>query len=89
MDDADVIITHAGVGSALTALRAGKRAIYVPRRKRYDEHVDDHQVAMARELDSRGLVLAREADEITLADLEEAAGWRVSANPHIPQFRLG
>lgn len=89
MDEADVIITHAGVGSALTALRAGKRAIYVPRRKRYDEHVDDHQVAMARELDSRGLVLAREADEITLADLEEAAGWRVSANPHIPQFRLG
>jgi UDP-N-acetylglucosamine--N-acetylmuramyl-(pentapeptide) pyrophosphoryl-undecaprenol N-acetylglucosamine transferase len=88
MREADVVITHAGVGSALDALRAGHRAIYVPRRRKYLEHVDDHQVAMARELHARGLVLAREADEITLDDLELAAAWTVRANPDLERFRL-
>jgi UDP-N-acetylglucosamine transferase subunit ALG13 len=85
---ADVVITHAGVGSALAALQAGKKAIYVPRRRQYGEHVDDHQVAMARELHERGLVIAREADEIKPDDLDEAAAWTVRANPHLPRFRL-
>jgi UDP-N-acetylglucosamine--N-acetylmuramyl-(pentapeptide) pyrophosphoryl-undecaprenol N-acetylglucosamine transferase len=88
MTKADVIITHAGVGSALTAMQAGKRAIYVPRRKEFGEHVDDHQVAMARELDARDLVFAREANEITTADVEEAAAWTISANPQLPRFGL-
>ena len=32
---------------------------------------------MARELESRRLVVAREADEVTFADLETAAAWSV------------
>ncbi|MGK5443354.1 glycosyltransferase [Micromonospora sp. URMC 105] len=87
MREADVIVTHAGVGSALAALRSGHRAVYVPRRRRHGEHVDDHQVAMARELDRRGLVLAREADEISVADLTEAASWTVGATGAPAPFR--
>jgi UDP-N-acetylglucosamine transferase subunit ALG13 len=87
MREADVVVTHAGVGSALTALRAGQRAIYVPRRRRYGEHVDDHQVEMARELDRRGLVLAREADEIDPADLADATRWTVSLRKEVAPFR--
>jgi UDP-N-acetylglucosamine transferase subunit ALG13 len=61
--EADVVISHAGVGSALAAMRAGKCAVYVPRRRAFGEHVDDHQVEMARELDSRKLVVARESGD--------------------------
>jgi UDP-N-acetylglucosamine transferase subunit ALG13 len=86
--EADVVIAHAGVGSALAAMQAGKRALYVPRRKAFGEHVDDHQVAMARELEGRKLVVAREAPEVGLEDLVEAAAWRVRASPGVAPFRL-
>jgi UDP-N-acetylglucosamine--N-acetylmuramyl-(pentapeptide) pyrophosphoryl-undecaprenol N-acetylglucosamine transferase len=86
--EADVVVSHAGVGSALAAMQAGKRALYVPRRKAFGEHVDDHQVAMARELEGRKLVVAREAPEVGLEDLAEAAAWRVRASPGVAPFRL-
>ena len=47
---ADVVITHAGVGSVLSAVRAGHAPIVVPRLRRLGEHVDDHQVEFARAL---------------------------------------
>ncbi|WP_328348503.1 glycosyltransferase [Micromonospora sp. NBC_00421] len=87
MREADVIVTHAGVGSALAAMRAGQRAVYVPRRARHGEHVDDHQVEMARELDRQGLVLAREADAVTTDDLALAASWTVLSTGAVPPFR--
>jgi hypothetical protein len=43
---------------------------------------------MARELEGRHLVVAREADEVSLADLEAAAGWSVRASPSVAPFRL-
>lgn len=88
MREADVVIAHAGVGSALAAMQAGRRAVYVPRRRAHGEHIDDHQVAMARELQGRGLVLAREAGELSRADLASAAGWSVRARPGVRPFRL-
>lgn len=88
MREADVVIAHAGVGSALSAMRAERRPIFVPRRRRYREHVDDHQVEMARELDRRGLVFAREADEISTDDLDLAASWTVRASPAVEPFKL-
>ncbi|MFC8619298.1 glycosyltransferase [Micromonospora purpureochromogenes] len=87
MREADVVVTHAGAGSALAAIRSGHRAVFVPRRRRYGEHVDDHQVAMARELDRRGLVLACEADEVTAGDLAEAASWTVTETGARTPFR--
>jgi UDP-N-acetylglucosamine transferase subunit ALG13 len=43
---ADVVVTHAGVGSILLALREGHRPVVVPRRSEHGEHVDDHQVEL-------------------------------------------
>ncbi len=53
---ADVIVTHAGVGSILCARRAGRRPIVVPRYRDLGEHVDDHQVELTRALAERGEV---------------------------------
>jgi UDP-N-acetylglucosamine transferase subunit ALG13 len=53
---ARVVVTHAGAGSVLTALAAGRRPIVVPRLRRYGEAVDDHQVEFGRSLAGAGLV---------------------------------
>ena len=52
---ADVVITHAGVGSALNILDHGKTPVLAVRRARFGEHVDDHQEQIARELVARGI----------------------------------
>jgi UDP-N-acetylglucosamine--N-acetylmuramyl-(pentapeptide) pyrophosphoryl-undecaprenol N-acetylglucosamine transferase len=76
---ADLVISHAGTGSILTALQLGKRPIVVPRRAAHGEHVDGHQDDLAAYVASEGLALVREADEITLADLLESLQWRVTS----------
>lgn len=56
-DAADVVVTHAGVGSVLTAMRVGHTPIVVPRRHSLGEHVDDHQAELTRALAERKAVL--------------------------------
>ncbi len=73
MEVADVVIGHAGCGTALDAMDAGKLPILVPRRAARDEHVDDHQVDIARWLNGRGLAVGREVSQLHLDDLLFAA----------------
>ena len=63
---ARAVVTHAGVGSVMTALANGKQPIVVARLARFHEAVDDHQLWFARRLASAGLV--EPADCETLAD---------------------
>jgi UDP-N-acetylglucosamine transferase subunit ALG13 len=86
--EADVVVAHAGTGSALAALEAGKCAVLVPRELDHGEHVDDHQHQIADELARRGLAIHRSVSELCLEDLQAAAGVsvrRVTA----PPLRLG
>jgi UDP-N-acetylglucosamine transferase subunit ALG13 len=73
MAEADVVIAHAGVGSALGALEEGRSPVLVPRRAAHGEHVDDHQEQIAGELERRGLAVSAEADELSYAHLQAAA----------------
>jgi UDP-N-acetylglucosamine transferase subunit ALG13 len=73
MSDADLVVAHAGVGSALTALRAGRCPVLVPRRQSHGEHVDDHQWEVAAALSSRGVAISVAVETLTLDDLREAA----------------
>ena len=43
-DKADLIICQAGAGSVMMGMERGKKIISIPRLKKYDEHIDDHQV---------------------------------------------
>ncbi len=56
IQEADVVISHAGVGSIICAIRAGHTPIVFPRVKRHSETVDDHQVELATALEERGTV---------------------------------
>lgn len=71
---ARLVVTHAGVGSIMTTLANGKRPIVVPRLRRFDEAVDDHQLALGRRLAESGLVVLVESPENVLARLEAASG---------------
>ena len=42
-EQADLIITHGGVGSIISSIKKGKKVIAVPRLHEYHEHVNDHQ----------------------------------------------
>lgn len=55
-DKADLIITHGGVGSIISSLKKGKKVIVVPRLKKYDEHVNNHQLQIARRFEQEGYV---------------------------------
>jgi UDP-N-acetylglucosamine transferase subunit ALG13 len=58
MTRARVVVTHAGVGSILTARRVGHTPVVVPRLHGFGEHVDDHQVALVRRFEEEGRVVA-------------------------------
>ncbi|MDQ2810904.1 MAG: glycosyl transferase family 28 [Actinomycetota bacterium] len=89
MAESDAVITHAGIGSAVSALQVGKRPVLVPRRKQFREHIDDHQARIATVLGQRNLVLYAEADELQWAHVVSAASWRVEqslSRPHLDKF---
>lgn len=73
ISEADLVVAHAGVGTALVALEAGRCPVLVPRRVANGEHVDDHQTQIASELAGRGLAISAEADELCLDHLLTAA----------------
>jgi UDP-N-acetylglucosamine--N-acetylmuramyl-(pentapeptide) pyrophosphoryl-undecaprenol N-acetylglucosamine transferase len=65
---ARIVVTHAGVGSVLTALSAGRRPVVLPRLRRYGEAVDDHQLELAERLARDGVVvLIRTPEELPAA----------------------
>jgi len=64
---ARVVVTHAGAGSIITALKAEAAVVVVPRLSRYAEVIDDHQLELARELSTEGRVVA-------VSEVEELEG---------------
>ena len=54
---ADLIITHGGVGSILSALKYNKKVIATPRLSKYNEHTNDHQKQIVKEFADRNYIL--------------------------------
>lgn len=50
-----VIVTHGGAGTLSTILSIKKPLVIVPRLKKYNEHIDDHQLELTEVLNDRGL----------------------------------
>jgi UDP-N-acetylglucosamine--N-acetylmuramyl-(pentapeptide) pyrophosphoryl-undecaprenol N-acetylglucosamine transferase len=77
MTQADVVIGHAGVGSALAALKAGRPPVLIPREVSFGEVGDGHQIQVARLLQERHLATSCRVEELTAAALLTVAGRRV------------
>lgn len=57
LDEADLIITHGGAGSILTAIKKGKTVIAAARLAKYKEHHNDHQKQIIKEFANQGYIL--------------------------------
>ena len=57
MNEADIVITHGGVGSIITALKHNKKVIAIPRLSKYGEHENDHQLQIVKEFTKLGYIL--------------------------------
>jgi beta-1,4-N-acetylglucosaminyltransferase len=63
--EARIVVSHAGVGSILTAIKQGTPIIIMPRLKKYGEAIDDHQLEISEALsgDSR-IIVVHDANEL-------------------------
>ncbi len=63
--NAELIVSHAGMGAILSAGTLGKPLIMMPRRHALGEHRNDHQMATARRFKCRpGIHVAWDEDEL-------------------------
>lgn len=53
----ELVITHGGTGSIINSIKLGRPVIGVPRDKRYEEHVDNHQFEIINEFSKAELIL--------------------------------
>ena len=50
---ARIVITHGGPASFLDPLKYGKIPVVVPRKKEFNEHVNNHQLEFSRQVKKR------------------------------------
>ena len=75
--EADVVVTHSGVGTIMGLLEMGIFPVAVVRRKARGEHVDDHQAQIARLITELEVGAGVEVDELDAAVLNDAASREV------------
>lgn len=54
VDKARIIITHGGPSSFIMPLQIGKTPIVVPRKLKYNEHVNNHQLDFCKKVNEKG-----------------------------------
>lgn len=64
--DARIVITHGGPSSFIMPLQTGKIPIVVPRRKEFNEHVNDHQLDFSRQVAQRqgNIIVVEDIDSL-------------------------
>jgi len=84
IENSEFVITHGGVGSIFSAILKNKKVIAMPRLKKYNEHVDDHQIEICEKLASLGYIINYNPDkyenEENASDLEQEINFLRSNN---------
>ena len=64
--DARIVITHGGPSSFIAPLQMGKIPIVVPRKRTFNEHVNNHQVEFSRAVSERmgTIIVIEEIEEL-------------------------
>lgn len=75
---ADVVISHAGVGTLLSLLDLGLHPLMVGRRAHRGEHVDDHQADMQHLLEGLSVGDYLEVEQLTREAVLRASSFRVT-----------
>ena len=69
VEEARIVITHGGPASFIMPLQIGKTPIVVPRQHKFGEHVNNHQVEFARNVEKRMGTIIDVEDVETLGDI--------------------
>lgn len=86
-EEAAVIVSHAGMGSIITAMSLAKPIVIMPRREHLGETRNDHQVATAERFGTQpGVYVASEVDELIGVLDGILAGAGIAAGTPIPEF---
>lgn len=72
ISECSLVITHSGVGSIITAVQCKKPVIVYPRLSKYNEHVDNHQLEIARAFSKKNFVLCCEEKDNLGVLIQEA-----------------
>jgi len=63
---ADIVVSHAGVGSILEVIGTKKKLILIPRMKKFEEAVDDHQIEICKAFEEKfGIPWEADAKNLT------------------------
>lgn len=57
VEQAQLLVAHAGIGSIISALESAKPIVVMPRRVQFREQRNDHQVATAKHFEATGQVI--------------------------------
>ena len=76
IDQSRIVITHGGVGSIISAITKGKKVIAVPRLRKYNEHVNDHQIEIIDSFNEKGYIIGIHSVEELGKALEEAVNFK-------------
>ena len=76
IDQASIVITHGGVGSIITAINKKKKVIAVPRLRKYNEHVNDHQIEIIDSFNEKGYIIGIHSVEELGKALEKAKNFK-------------
>ena len=71
LDQADSIISHAGMGTIAMALESRKPVLVMPRLREHGEVVNNHQLAIARKFEEQGCILVAYGAEDVPAKMEQ------------------
>lgn len=86
MKSSTLVITHGGTGAIITAVKAGKKVVAVPRLSQYGEHVDDHQLQLLKQFDGMGIILpCYDIEELDKKIIEIE---RIKLNPYISNTQV-
>lgn len=79
--DADVVVTHAGVGTLMNLFDMGISPVVTPRRASRFEHVDDHQSQIAGFLRSRSIANVTEVEQLDRDSIFAASAMAIQRRP--------
>lgn len=81
--EARIVITHGGPASFIMPLQIGKTPIVVPRQKKFDEHVNNHQVDFSK------AVAERMGTIITVVDINDLVNTIVNYDSIVEKMNQG
>jgi UDP-N-acetylglucosamine transferase subunit ALG13 len=84
--EADIVVTHGGTGSIMIVLYHQKIPIVMPRQKKYNEHIDNHQLLFCKTLEAKGKIIAAyEIDDLEGIESQDVKGFESPGAPGLSE----